>query len=227
MDYQRRSEMVLLTIPMKPTKLLLVLAALAACLGLTACKGRVQHGGIPRVDPAQVKIFMPAFSNATDDEHAGRALTEITASVLLQEGLPLIQKEPALVRSRGEKAAGPDGVFTETAKMVGATHVLIGTVHEYRYKTDLDGDPVVGVSMRLIDAQTGETLWQGSSSKVKVFFASLTGTAQAAVQHLVDHMPLPTRHHKPAADTRPAAPVPPTKGKAAKPGKEKGAYNHL
>jgi len=218
-------------------KYLVLITALAASLAVTGCRSTLQHGGVPRVDPAQVKILLPAFSNATDDEHAGRALTEITASVLLKEGLPLVQKEPVLVKTRGEKAPGLDGLYTEAAKQIGATHLLIGTVHEYRYKTDLDGDPAVGVSLRLIDAQTGETLWQGSSSKVKVFFASLTGTAQAAVERLVEKMPLPTRHNgfrhrkeiKPAPTPAPAPEPKPSKskGKYRKPGKEKGAYNHL
>ncbi len=209
---------------MQPINYFLLLGTIAASLGLTGCKSHVQHGGVPRIDSAQVKIFMPAFSNATDDEHAGRALTEITASVLLKEGHPLIQKEPVLVKSRGDKAPGPDGLFVEGAKQLGATHLLIGTVHEYRYKTDLDGDPVVGISMRLIDAQNGETLWQGSSSKVKVFFASLTGTAQAAVERLVEKMPLPTRHNR-AQNHDPNSKPPPTSRKPAKAGSERGAHN--
>ncbi len=189
---------------MKTMKSMMVLATTATALALSlcgnGCKSTVQHGGVSNVQDPDLKIFMPAFFNATDDEHAGRALTEIAASVLLKQGRPLVQKEPALVQSRGDKAAGQDGLFVETAKQLGATHLLIGTVHEYRYKTDLDGDPVVGISMRFIDAKSGETLWQGSSSKVKVFFASLTSTAQAAVEQLIVRLPLPTtrqRSHKP------------------------------
>ncbi len=204
----------------------LIVGAIAASLGLAACKSGVQHGGVTQVDSAQVKIFMPAFSNATDDEHAGRALTEITASVLLKQGLPFVQKEPVLVKSRGEKASGPDGLFAETAKQIAATHLLVGTLHEYRYKTDLDGDPVVGVSMRLIDAQSDETLWQGSSSKVHVFFASLTSTAQAVVERLVEKMPLPSRHRRVHKQDSRSKTLPPTVGKIPTTGKEKGAQNH-
>ena len=212
---------------MKPVKYFLLLGAIAASCGLVACKSTVQQGGVASLETAQVKILLPPFSNATDDEHAGRALTEITASVLLKQGLPLVQKEPILVKTRNEKAPGQDGLFAEAAAQMGATHLLVGTVHEYRYKTDLDGDPVVGISLRLIEAKTGETLWQGSSSKVKVFFASLTGTAQAAVEQLVEKMPLPTRNRRVHNNREHGSKVPPTTGKPAMPGKEKGAYNHL
>ena len=149
----------------------------------------------PRRDPkGEVRVFLPPFFNATEDDHAGRALTELTASMLLERGVPLLQKEEALVKSREDKAAGTEGLFLEAARSVNATHLLLGTVHEYRYKTDLDGDPAVGLSLRLVDARTGLTLWQGSSSRVGVLFASLSTTGHRAVRDLVKKIPVPSRH---------------------------------
>jgi hypothetical protein len=112
---------------------------------------------------------------------------------LLQRGIPLVQTEPTLVRSRLENAPGGDGLFLETARDLEATHLLIGAVHEYRYKTDLDGDPAVGISLRLVDAKDGRTIWQGTSSRVGVLFASVSKTAQRAVRDLVKHLPVPKR----------------------------------
>ena len=89
-----------------------------------------------------------------------------------------------------EPAQGPDGRYAELARTVGATHLLIGTVHEYRYKTDLDGDPAVGLTLRLIDAATGQTLWQGSGTNVGYAFASVTSAAQKAVRALVRDLPV-------------------------------------
>jgi hypothetical protein len=137
-----------------------------------------------------MRVFLPPFFNATDDDHASRALTELTASALLESGVPLVQTEPALTKSRLENAAGADGLYLDTARALGATHLLLGTVHEYRYKTDLDGDPAVGLTLRLVDAKDGRTLWQGSSAKVSVFFSSLSKTAQRAVRDLVKRSPL-------------------------------------
>ena len=139
---------------------------------------------------SQVRICLPPFYNATDDDHASRALTEIAASALMNQGIPLVQTEPTLVKARQETAAGPDGLYMEAAKSLGATHLLIGTVHEYRYKTDLDGDPAVGITLRLVDAKDGTTLWQGSSAKVGVCFASLSTAAQYAVKRLVNQLPI-------------------------------------
>jgi len=104
-----------------------------------------------------------------------------------------VQKEASLVKGREEKAAGGDGLYLEAARSVNATHLLLGTVHEYRYKTDLDGYPAVGLTLRLVDATTGVTLWQGSSARVGVFFASLTTTSQRAVRDLDRRIPLGSR----------------------------------
>jgi hypothetical protein len=153
------------------------------------------------MDAAGVKVCLVPYFNATDDEHAARALTEMTASALLERGVPLVQTEPALVKSRLENAAGPDGLYVEIAKLLEATHLLIGTVHEYRYKTDLDGDPAVGITLRLVDAKDGRTLWQGSSAKVCVVFASLSKTAQRAVRDLVADLPLLKLESGPARST--------------------------
>lgn len=132
---------------------------------------------------------MPPFFNATDDEHAGRALHEIAASALLDQGKLLVQSEPLLTATRKPGAPGGEGLYLEAARAARATHLLIGTVHEYRYKTDLDGDPAVGFSLRLVDPATGETLWQGTSGRVGVFFASLTTASQRAMRDLVRQMP--------------------------------------
>lgn len=137
----------------------------------------------------QVRLFVPPFFNATGDEHAGRALTELTATAILRKGILLAQTEAALAQSRQENAAGSDGLYVETARSLEATHLLIGTVHEYRYKTDLDGNPAVGLTMRLVDATDGRTLWQDSESRVGLMFASLSSVSQRAVQSLVNRIP--------------------------------------
>jgi hypothetical protein len=165
---------------------------LAACLlALTAgCATVVHHGGPPggmiRVD----RLLLPPFVNATDDEHAGRALTEITGSALVEAGLALYQTEDVLIKSAADKAQGPDGRYAELARTVNATHLLLGTVHEYRYKTDLDGDPAVGITLRLVDAASGQTLWQGTGGNVGFAFASLTSASRKAVRTLVQEMPV-------------------------------------
>lgn len=136
------------------------------------------------------RLLLPPFINATDDQHASRALTEMTGSALVQAGIALYQTEELVIRTAGEEAQGSDGRYAEAARSVAASHLLIGTVHEYRYKTDLDGDPAVGVTMRIVEASTGRTVWQGTSANVGYAFASVTSAGQKAVNRLVAEMPI-------------------------------------
>lgn len=153
------------------------------------CATVAYHGGSSGAIHVE-RLLLPPFVNATDDEHAGRALTEITGSALVERGIPLFQTEEVLIKSAADQAQGPDGRYAEIARTVGATHLLIGTVHEYRYKTDLDGDPAVGVTLRLVDAATGQTLWQGSGGNVGYAFASLTSASERTVRKLVRDLPV-------------------------------------
>lgn len=169
---------------------MLRLLASSLALLLSGCATVVHHGGSQPGAIRVTRVLLPPFVNATDDEHASRALTEITGSALVEAGIPLFQTEETLLKSAADKAQGPDGRYAELARSMGATHLVIGTVHEYRYKTDLDGDPAVGVTLRLVDAATGQTLWQGTSANVGFAFASLSSAGQKAVRALVQQLPV-------------------------------------
>lgn len=171
----------------RPARFLRFLSAGLALL-LAGCGTVVQHGGASAV--TVTRLLLPPFVNATDHEHASRALTEITGSALVAAGIPLYQTEETVLRAAADKAQGPDGRYAELARSANATHLLIGTVHEYRYKTDLNGDPAVGITLRLVDAATGQTLWQGTSGNVGYAFASLTSAATKSVHSLLRELPV-------------------------------------
>jgi len=166
-----------------------IVLILCSCLLLAGC-ATVNYSGAPVGEIAVGRLLLPPFVNATDDQHASRALTEMTGSALVEAGIPLYQTEETVLKSAADKAQGDDGRYATLARSVDATHLLIGTVHEYRYKTDLDGDPAVGITLRLVDASTGQTVWQGTSGNVGYAFASVTSAAEKSVRALVKDMPI-------------------------------------
>ncbi len=172
----RRNWAVLLLAP-----LLAVVLAGCASSEVRQGGGRMALGGVGRV-------FLAPVYNATPDETAGRAVTELAATTLLSYGVPLAQTEDALNRSRALAEEGKAAQIVELARSLQCTHVLLGTVTEYRYKSDLDGSPIVSVTMRLVDAADGSTVWQGTSTKMTQYFGSLSRTAQDAVENLVQQM---------------------------------------
>ena len=166
------------------------LPLLALLLLLPGCTTTTRDGGKPHVNKGKFTLVMPPFVNATDHEHAGLALTQLTGSTLLEQGMPLIQTEEILNKTADESAPKQEVRNQQIAQENKATYLLMGTVHEYRYKSDLNANPAVGITLRLVNVADGRTLWQGSSSKVGRFQASLTSTAQKAVRDLVSKVPL-------------------------------------
>jgi len=166
----------------------LLVGVLAGCASseVRVGGGRIAGGGLGRV-------FLAPVHNATPDETASRAVTELAATTLLAHGVPLAQTEDSLHRSRALAEEGKAAQIIELARSLQCTHVLFGTVTEYRYKSDLDGSPIVSVTMRLADTTDGSTVWQATSTKMTQYFGSLSRTAQAAVESLVQQMAGPTR----------------------------------
>lgn len=156
--------------------LLSLLLVLAGCSTSTV----VYHGS-GRVTGVPLRVKLPIFVNATDDEHAARCMTDLTASALAERGVDVLQVEAEATGGATPGKAGAGGAPTR--------YLVQGTVDEYRYKTDLDGDPAVGVTVRVVDSVSGHVVWQGSGMKVGVFFASLTTTAQKVARAVVGRIP--------------------------------------
>ncbi len=156
---------------------------------LAGCaSSEVRQGGVRSPMGGVGRAFLAPIHNATPDETAGRAVTELAATTLLAHGVPLAQTEDGLNRSRALLEEGKAAQIIELARSLQCTHVLLGTVTEYRYKSDLDGSPIVSITMRLVDAADGATVWQGTSTKMTQYFGSLSRTAQAAMENLVEQM---------------------------------------
>jgi hypothetical protein len=157
---------------------------------LTGCTTVERDGSKTPINEGKFSLVMPPFLNATDNEHAGQALTQLTGSALLEQGIPLFQTEEILSKTADDTAPKLDVRYQQIAQANKATYLLMGTVHEYRYKSDLSAHPAVGITLRLVNVADGRTLWQGSSSKVGRVYSSLTSTAQKAVRDLVSKVPL-------------------------------------
>ena len=161
----------------------LLAVALAGC-----ASSEIRQGGSRSPLAGVGRVFLAPIHNATPDETAGRAVTELATTTLLAHGVPLALTEDGLNRSRALIEEGKATQILDLARSLESTHVLLGTVTEYRYKSDLDGSPIVSVTMRLVDAADGATVWQGTSTKMTQYFGSLSRTAQEAMASLVQQM---------------------------------------
>ncbi|MNP78015.1 hypothetical protein D3C76_1755480 [compost metagenome] len=63
--------------------------------------------------------------------------------------------------------------------------MLTGSVEEWQYKSGLDGEPAVGISLRVVEVSSGRVLWSKSGARAGWSRESLAGTAQQVIETLV------------------------------------------
>ena len=99
MQFAPRSEK-LRAISMRPFRsCFLLVPFLAFALAGCASSEVRQGGGRPALGGVG-RVFLAPIHNATPDETAGRAVTELAATTLLVHGVPLAQTEDGINRSR-------------------------------------------------------------------------------------------------------------------------------
>jgi len=165
-------------------KTIACLSFVAISLLMCACSS-VSYKGSSALgkNATHAKFLLIPLDNATDSEAASTALTEMTASALQAKGIAYVRMQERQPPVNAETNNKP--TWLDYAKENGFTHLLRGTVTEYHYKTDLDGDPAVGLSMHIINVETGETQWQASSSATGFGLTSLSEAGQRAANKLV------------------------------------------
>lgn len=142
----------------------LLIWAAAAQIGCT----HLQSGASPKLSKGESWVILP-FQNLAETPRAGERVESILQSILKNKGvqkLSLYPKEDAdnlalFINDDKRMAAAK-----EWAKENGFRYALTGSVQEWRYKTGLDGEPAVGITLNLIDLQNNDALlWSATASK--------------------------------------------------------------
>ncbi|HOX24099.1 MAG TPA: hypothetical protein PLL10_11575, partial [Elusimicrobiales bacterium] len=72
----------------------------------------------------------------------------------------------------------------------GAQYVLFATVEEWRYKSGLDGEPAVGLTLELQESSSGKSLWSASGAKTGWGRSSLAATGGKLIDKLLSGLEL-------------------------------------
>ncbi|WP_053062461.1 hypothetical protein [Photobacterium aquae] len=65
-------------------------------------------------------------------------------------------------------------------------YVITGSVEEWHYKSGLDGEPAVGITLEVKSAKSGQTYWQASGSRGGWGRESVSGTGHIVIEELLD-----------------------------------------
>ncbi|NWB93264.1 transporter [Pseudomonas agarici] len=125
--------------------------------------------------------------NYSQTPQAGERSEQILLSVLSSRGL-----QPQVYAGAPEQ--GEQALLDDNERLAGAMdwareqkldYVVSGSVEEWQYKNGLDGEPAVGISLRVVEASTGKVLWSTSGARAGWSRESLAGAAQKVLDKLI------------------------------------------
>jgi curli biogenesis system outer membrane secretion channel CsgG len=76
------------------------------------------------------------------------------------------------------------------ARDQGVRFAVLGSVQEWRYKVGIDGEPAVGMALRVLDLSTGEVVWSASGAKSGWSREALSAVAQAVLADMLNTISL-------------------------------------
>ena len=137
--------------------------------------------------PADAKFAVLPLSNATDVPLVERRAQAITVSLLQQKGLREVVVYPQKAGDNpleSEPTATPAQALA-WAKQQGARYALSGTVTEWRYKTGVDSEPAVGLTLQVTDVNNGQVVWSASGGRSGWGYQALAAVGQSQIESLL------------------------------------------
>lgn len=174
------------------TRIKYLLIGLAA-LVLSACGTSIQSTADHDALDARAKWVLLPIANNTDTPQAGLSAEAMVEHLLRHRGISSLMQYPS--------ALSRDSLFEPTERKVsdearawataqGARYGVTGNVEEWRYKVGIDGEPAVGVTLKVIDLASGNVVWTASGAKSGWSRQALSGVAQRLLTDLLDELTL-------------------------------------
>jgi TolB-like protein len=137
--------------------------------------------------PADTKFAVLPLANATDVPMVERRAQAITVSLLQQKGLRdvLVYPQKASDNPLDAEPAVSSAQALAWARQQGARYALSGTVTEWRYKTGVDSEPAVGLTLQVIDVPTGQVVWSASGGRSGWGYQALSAVGQSQIEALL------------------------------------------
>ena len=159
--------------------------ALAAAL-LAACT-TTDRGRAPALERQSTWAVLP-FANHTETPLAGNRAEAIAEALLHAHGVGRVLRYSPTTQQEALFDAGDIRRQQEAlawAREQKVRYALTGAVDEWRYKVGVDGEPAAGVTLRIVDVASGDTLWTGAGGKSCWSREALSAVAQKLIRDLL------------------------------------------
>lgn len=166
---------------------------LAACLALSAAACTVvDRTRDARLEPAAKWAILP-IANHTETPQAGLRAEAIAESVLRSMGVSQLERYPS--------AMNPESLFDPAerksqeqavgwAKEQKVRFALSGSVEEWRYKVGVDGEAAVGLTLTIVDLESGAIVYSAAGGKSGWSREALSAVAQKLTRELLSGVQL-------------------------------------
>ncbi len=159
-----------------------------AALVVGACATSIQSTDQQNPLDAQAKWVLLPLANNTGTPQAALSAEAMLEHLLRRRGMVALATYPATLSQ--------DTLFEPTERKVseeaqkwareqGARYAVTGSVEEWRYKVGIDGEPAVGVTLKVIDLSTGSVVWSASGAKSGWSRQALSAVAQELLTDLL------------------------------------------
>ncbi len=159
---------------------------LASILSLTACSTY----NVPNSPPLGVSAtwaIMP-MENNSNTPLAAEKVEQILSSQLYTRGINAVmypKPEQSNLKDILDNSAKDKHAKSWLATYP-ADYIITGSIEEWHYKSGLDGEPAVGLTLEIKTADGSTTLWRASGSRGGWGRESVSGTGIIVVEELLD-----------------------------------------
>ena len=159
-------------------------AAAAFLSGIAGCAS-IEHAPSPKFSCSEKWVVLP-MSNFSEAPHAGKAAEKLAENVLFSRGLPDLLAYPG--QDEGSEFTSMQKQYDkalEWARGQNARYGVTGAVTEWRYKSGVDGEPAVGITLQIVDVESGKGVWSAGGAKSGWSRDALSGVAQDLIRDLL------------------------------------------
>jgi hypothetical protein len=165
-----------------------------ACLGILSLAGCAitDRSKAPVFDKSARWVILP-MENHSETPQAGLRMEAITETIFRVKGATSLEEYPAaLTQDSLFEPADAKAVETATtwAQQSGARYAVTGAVNEWRYKTGVDGEPAVGVTLKIVDLQNHQVIWSAAGGRTGWGREAVSATAQELLEKLTSSIHL-------------------------------------
>jgi hypothetical protein len=137
-------------------------------------------------------VMLPV-ANFSETPQAGERIESMLETLLRKQGIAALDRYPPIKEDDTHLVVSDRQRYEESLAWARAQHfdyAVYGSVEEWRYKSGVEGEPAVGLSVRIFDLKNNRVLWSGSGARTGGRSDNASETALTILDSLVGEMSL-------------------------------------